>query len=461
MGHQIRLVWYPRWYPPIPWYPRGTLAEMAVSYNLIVRPGKGGDPHYEAKWRDGGRQLKRRLGPGWLVRDAAGGWRRRPGRVRLGFLDERGAHARAVAVIAAVGEELAERERVAYEAANRPVTVRDLAGEWLAWQRDVKQVKPSTLRDYEALLREPGTPFKRGSRASAGRILAALGDRPIASVRTRDVSAFLRVLDAEGLTPRNVNKYRQVLAAMFQYACREDAHDLAANPVTGTDKRPEAPPAALDYYEAHEVEELARVTAAGAHRKRARDELDARTDAQDAELFRLLFLTGIRLGEALTLRWGDIDLGARTLLIRRGLSAGVEGVPKGRRFRIVPLAHPAVDALNRLASRDEFVSADDYVFANVWGRRVDGSAVRRRYKRACDAAGLRPLRLHGLRHAAGSIVARTADPVFVRDMLGHAKLTTTDRYVAAKYRPEEYARLDAAFVSTSAEAHGENAVAAT
>jgi integrase len=81
----------------------------------------------------------------------------------------------------------------------------------------------------------------------------------------------------------------------------------------------------------------------------------------------------------------------------------------------------------------------------VWGRRLDESAVRRRYKRACDAAGPRPVKLHGLRHAAGRIVARTADPVFVRDMLGHAKLTTTDRYLAAKFRPEEYARLDAAF----------------
>jgi integrase len=111
----------------------------------------------------------------------------------------------------------------------------------------------------------------------------------------------------------------------------------------------------------------------------------------------------------------------------------------------VPLAEPAVYSLERLRRRGEFIGAEDYVFANVWGRRLDGSAVRRRYKAACAAAGLRPLRLHALRHAAGSIVARTADPVFVRDMLGHAKLTTTDRYVSAKFRPEEYARLDAAF----------------
>jgi integrase len=417
---------------------------MTPTYNLVVRTGKGDRPFYEVKWRSGGRQLKRRLGPAWLVRDGAG-WARRPGRVRDGYLDDRAAHAAALVAIAAAEEDRAGAERRARAAADRPVTVRDLSAEWLDWLRHVKQVKPSTLRDYEALLREPGTPFKRGKRASAGRILAALGERPIREVSTREISAFLRSLGAEGLTARNVNKHRQVLSAMFQYACREDAHALLANPVAGSDKRPEAPPAALDYYEEHEIEQLAEVTKTGGHRRRERDELDRRIDAQDAELFRLLFFTGLRLGEALTLRWDDVDLETRTIVVRRGLSADVEGIPKGRRFRIVPLARPAVDALRRLSGRGEFLGPEDYVFANVWGRRLDGSAVRRRYKAACGAAGLRPLRLHALRHSAGSIVARTADPVFVRDMLGHAKLTTTDRYVSAKFRPEEYARLDAAF----------------
>jgi integrase len=151
------------------------------------------------------------------------------------------------------------------------------------------------------------------------------------------------------------------------------------------------------------------------------------------------------------LRWDDVDLEARTLFICRGLSADVEGLPKGRRSRIVPLAWPAVEALRRLQRRGEFLEPDDYVFTNVWGRRLDGSALRRRYKQGCEAAGLRPVKLHGLRHAAGSIVARTADPVFVRDMLGHAKLTTTDRYVTAKLRPEEFARLDAAFAGPTGE----------
>jgi len=117
----------------------------------------------------------------------------------------------------------------------------------------------------------------------------------------------------------------------------------------------------------------------------------------------------------------------------------------------VPLAQPAVEALARLSARRDFTAAGDYVFVNVVGRRLDASALRRRYKRACAAAALRHVTLDGLRHAAGSIVARTTDPVFVRDMLGHAKLTTTDRYLGAKLRPEELARLDSAFIRGSAE----------
>ena len=153
----------------------------------------------------------------------------------------------------------------------------------------------------------------------------------------------------------------------------------------------------------------------------------------------------------LTLRWEDVNLSDRMLLVRRGLSAGQETLPKGRRHRFVPLSTPAVATLARLADRNEFTEPDDYVLCNRLGRRIDPSALRRRYKRGCAAAGLRPVRLHGLRHAAGSLIARTADPVFVRDFLGHAKLATTDRYLSAKLRPEELERLDAAFAPAKLE----------
>jgi integrase len=183
-------------------------------------------------------------------------------------------------------------------------------------------------------------------------------------------------------------------------------------------------------------------------------------DRQDADAFRILFYTGVRVGELVTLRWADVDLVGRSLLVRRTISAGVETEPKGRRSRYVPLADPALAAFARLGSRDDFVDGDDYVVCNRWGRRIDESALRRRYKLACEAAGLRPVKLHGLRHAAGSIVARTADPVFVRDYLGHSKLSTTDRYVSAKHRPEDYERLNRAVAAVQFEDPAERAAGA-
>lgn len=439
------------------------MGEQLEQSNLVIRLREGAQDkcYWDAQWRYRTRPLepwrlkKRRLGLAWQERDENGAWRKRRGRCPEGWLDERAAHLAAVAAMEAQAGELIAEAQAAAKAAAAALTVRVLARDWLSWLEEVWGAKPSTIKDYSFLLREPGEAFKRGPGKTAGRIMKAFGDRPAAGVTTREVSDFLRSLDREGLTPRNVNKHREVLAAMFTYGCRADAFGLPANPVLGTDKRRQAPPAALDYYEVEEVEALARACEQGGQREpreisdEAEREARHQEDKQDAEAFRLLFYTGLRVGEMLTLRWGDIDLDGRVLLVRRGLSAGVEGLPKGGRSRIVPLPMPAVHALARLGTRDDFTSSEDYVLVNRFGRRLDASALRRRYKRGCMAAGLRPVRLHGLRHAAGSLVARTSDPVFVRDFLGHRKLSTTDRYVSAKARPEELERLDAAFAPAS------------
>jgi integrase len=434
-------------------------AESVEQTSLVLRfrPGADGKTYCDAQWRyrlgseQPWRFRKQRLGLVWLEDDGEGGWRKRKGRRPDGWLDERGCSAAAFEAMQAYARELAtEAERLERERQHRP-TVRELAFEWLDWLEHVKGAKPSTVADSRFLLREPGEPHKRGGRVSPGRVMAALGDKAVEDVKTSDLSRFLRTSDAEGLTARNVNKHRQLLHAMFSYGCREDSLALQANPVTATDKRREDPPPALDYYEVEEVEALARVCEQGAQRvpRRLTDsgEIAARTieDRQDAEAFRLLFYTGLRLGEMLALRWDDVDFEDRVLLVRRAVSSGKETLPKGRRHRFVPLSRPAVEALVRLASRDEFTGPEDYVLCNRWGRRIDGSALRSRYARACKAAGLRHVRLHGLRHAAGSLVARTTDAVFVRDFLGHEKLSTTDRYVSAKLRPEELEQLDQAF----------------
>jgi len=132
---------------------------------------------------------------------------------------------------------------------------------------------------------------------------------------------------------------------MFSYACREDTYALPGNPVKATSKRREMPAAVLDFYEPDETEALARAAACGAHRGSPvygidADELEWRAweDRQDAELYRVAAYTGMRLGELLALRWEDVDLDGRRVIVHRAVSANVEGPTKSWQARALPLA---------------------------------------------------------------------------------------------------------------------------
>ena len=430
---------------------------------LVVRRGDDGRPFYEAKWRRAGRQIKRRVGPAWLEPSPDGDWGQRPGRVPTGWFNEKRAVVRMAELIVehdAQESAIEQRER---ERKMRGAMLRELAPEWLEYLEREKGAKPSTLRDYGYLLKEPDTPHRRGDGRNPGRIMRTFGDTRLRDVTTSHVATFLRGLDRSGMSARSVNKHRQVLAAMFAYACREDTYALAANPVSATSKRREMPAAVLDFYEPEEIEALARTAADGAHRGRPAYGLDADElrwraweDRQDAELYRVAAYTGMRLGELLALRWEDVDLDGRRVIVHRAVSASVEGPTKSWQARALPLADPAAAALAHLADREDYTGRDDYVFCSRLGRRLDGSAVRRRYKAARDAADLRPLRFHALRHAAGSLVAREAGAHFVQAFLGHSRLSTTERYLHAKSRPQDVAVLNRAFAGLADATSGQS-----
>ena len=407
-----------------------------------------------AKWSRHGVQVNRALGRAWVEPDGRGGWRRRRGRPAAGTLTETEATARMLELVNEHDEQQTQVEADVDERRRRGVTFRELAGEWIVYLDHEKGAKPSTLRDYRWLLAEPGQPHRRGAGAAPGVMMAALGDRPAKDITTRTVADYLRSLDRRGATPRTVNKHRQVISAVFSFGMREDTYRLAANPASATNKRREPPPAVLDYYEPDEVELIARAAAAGAHRNITKLRLDdeevaarAREDLQDAELIRIAAFTGLRLGELLALRWADVNLVDRRLVVHRAFSARVEGPTKSWQARFIPIADPVAAAFARLAQRGEFLSSEDYVFGSRFGRPLDDSALRRRFKSAVGATGLRQLRFHALRHGAGSMIARQADPRWVQSFLGHSKLTTTERYLHAKSRPEDVDLLNRAFAT--------------
>ena len=217
-------------------------------------------------------------------------------------------------------------------------------------------------------------------------------------------------------------------------------------------KRREPDPGVLDFYEPEEVAALVRAAAGGRHRDPARPAVSEaerlerrRADEQDAALFTVAAFTGLRMGELLALRWSRVSFARATLVVDCSWSAGRLTSPKSRKPRTVPLATPAAAELARLAERELFTDVDDLVFCSTLGGYLDPSALRRRLRRAQLAAGLRPMRFHDLRHSFGSLVVREVDTATLKAWMGHAKLTTTERYLHAKPRHTDVARLDRAF----------------
>ena len=409
---------------------------------LLVETSRGGEPVWAAKWRSAdGSRVKRRLGATAWLEDDGRGWRPRSGRPTPGHLTERQAR-RAMAALIRDAEADADAQRERSAAAEMPagLTFRELAGVWLAHLVAVDDVKPSTLRNYRCMLAEPGTPHKRGPGVARGRIMAALGDVAPAAITAGDVTGLLDAIAADGVSRRTVNRHREVVVAIFNFGLRPERRarwGLADNPAAAAPKRREDEPARLEVFTVEQVEALARAAESGAWRigrpyaEPAIDEGRHAEDRQLADLMRVAAYTGLRRGELVALRWRDVRWSERVLVVERALSDTVERTTKGRRVRYVPLADQTLAAFDRLSQRPNFVGPEDYVFASVAGDRLDPSALRRRFIAARDAAGLPPLRFHDLRHTAGTLLTRVLDPVTVKDVLGHADLKTTERYLHA------------------------------
>jgi hypothetical protein len=196
---------------------------------LLIREHRG-QPFYEAFWRFQGTQVKRRIGPAWLERDSGStDWRRRRGRVQGGHYDEASAHVAAAQLVTAYLSDAADRERVERERRTRGVTFREVAHSYMRWLADVAGAKPSTLRDRESVLGEPGVPVKRGKGTTCGHVMAALGDRPAAKITTREVNDVLATVSATGASASTVNKYRAVISAVFNHGCKPATFALPEN----------------------------------------------------------------------------------------------------------------------------------------------------------------------------------------------------------------------------------------
>lgn len=289
-----------------------------------------------------------------------------------------------------------------------PISTRELVEEFLEHLDLGRGLSRHTLRAY---------------RGDLERFLHFLVDYlgiPEKDLRPEDVEAgtvraFLGSMTRERLAKRSQARTLSAVRSLFKYACREGF--LPKNPASSV-RTPKLEQTLPRHLRPGEVETLIET-----------EIREGSWAVRDRALLEMLYATGLRVGELVSLDWADIDLDARVVRV----------LGKGSKERMVPFGKPATAALeawriawpeHRQRSKGDDREDGDPLFLNNRGRRLSDRSVRRIVDQVAIAAGVAEhVHPHTLRHTfATHLLEEGADLRAIQELLGHSSLATTQRY---------------------------------
>jgi integrase/recombinase XerD len=269
---------------------------------------------------------------------------------------------------------------------------------YLDYLRDVRRMSANTLSSYAHDLVQLAA-------------FAGQKGRAIEALDRRDLEAFARQLMTAGLAPRSVARAIACVRGLYKFLLVEKR--IAADPAEDL-RAPRAWPALPKYLDIEQVDRLL-----------LQPDVSTPRGVRDKALIELLYATGLRVTELLSLKAGDINLEAGYLTC----------IGKGDKQRIVPLGDSAADWVRRYAAeaRPALLKGrkTKWLFVNAKGggqlSRVGFWKVLKEY--GIKAGVSRDLSPHVLRHSfATHLLERGADLRAIQMMLGHADLSTTQIY---------------------------------
>jgi integrase len=253
--------------------------------------------------------------------------------------------------------------------------------------------RPKTVESYRTALKS---------------LLKAVGNLPLQHITTREVQLYVQGKRGT-ISDVTLRSYYTHMASCFETARKWGC--IASNPFRSF-PRPKAPEIQPAFLSAAEFEKL----------------LAAISDPDFRRLVLFAVSTGLRLGEILSLRWGEIDLVRRVIFVR---SHG-EFRTKSRRNRTVPMN----DVLWEMLSTMQEGGSADSVFRLV-GKPLRGEVVSKKFKDYIRLAGLdERLHFHSLRHTFASWLVQSGATLYeVQKLLGHSSAKVTEIY--SHLQPEQ------------------------
>jgi integrase/recombinase XerC len=250
-----------------------------------------------------------------------------------------------------------------------------------------------------------------------GFLTGHLGQEPdlaaLADLRALDIRAWLAALSNDNLAASSRAQHLSALRGFCRYLERRHATTVTAVRLVATAKLRPALPRALTVDQARDVADhggdLANAPV---------------TQARDVALFSLLYGSGLRIGEALGLDIRD------AAALRASQAVTVLG--KGGKTRMVPVLPAVREAIEAYTALRPGAQTDAPLFLGARGKRLDPAVAQKVLRDYRRLAGLpEHATPHALRHSfATHLLASGGDLRAIQDLLGHASLSTTQRYTA-------------------------------
>lgn len=291
----------------------------------------------------------------------------------------------------ALSEVLSKVDRGEYKALP-DITLKDFADKWLTAR--AADVRPKTIASYRQHMNNRIVPF--------------FGRRKLRSITTEDVEALKAHMSTEKISPATVGKHLLTLRMMFKTAM---AWKYASENPAQFVKRPQHTRPELSVLGPNDVERLI-----------------AATDDRHKCLLAAACYTGLRQGELLGLRWGDIQFADNRLYVRRTLQHGKFYEPKSKTSkRTVSIPVSLVETLKEHQARQAIElqeNEDELVFPSGAGKRHSAyTVIHQVFEPALKRAGLRKVRFHDLRHSyAAALISAGENPKWVQKQLGHSSI---------------------------------------
>jgi integrase len=274
--------------------------------------------------------------------------------------------------------------------------------------------KESTTYDYTGILKR--------------HVLPVFEDMPIDEINSGVIKSFLFSKVNEGFSASTVSHTKNIISGVFTDAVDNELIDVNPALSLGRNFMQKITDVIQSRKVSEGIENEGQADPLSAEELKLFLNAVARYYPDHHPLFLLLARTGCRIGEALGLKWGDIDFNGRFINLSRGYSRGRISTLKNKRKRQVDMSLQLAETLEayRVQCKKKGLTLGlgdepEWVFSNSRGNPIEASNWRRRvFNKALKKAKLRKIRIHDTRHTYATLrIAKGDNIADVSHQLGH------------------------------------------